>query len=359
MSEPAARSFYIAATLLPAGLILLAGFQGGVWPLAALASLTLMVIVMDRLGPGIEATTGLGGPLPWAVGAAHFATLGATIWVVGQSAPLDTGQKVALVVATGLFAGQVSNSCAHELIHRKNRASRWLGTAIYSSIFNGQHVSAHLLVHHVHAGTARDPNSAPLGRGFYRYALTATRAEFLAGLAAENRRRAEHALWRHPYLWYLGGSALSLLAAAVLGGRAGVLVLLIISAHAQMQLLLSDYVQHYGLRRAIGANGKPEPMGPQHSWNAPQPYSAALMLNAPLHSDHHMAAGKPFTDLALDAQQMPVLPHALPVMGAIALIPPLWRRLMDPRARVWSPPHGTLPPQPAADMPVPSAAFSK
>ncbi len=45
--------------------------------------------------------------------------------------------------------------------------------------------------------------------------------------------------------------------------------MLALAAYAQMQLLLSDYVQHYGLRRKTSENGKPEPVGPQHSWNAP------------------------------------------------------------------------------------------
>lgn len=33
---------------------------------------------------------------------------------------------------------------------------------------------------------------------------------------------------------------------------------------------------------------------------------------------------------------MPVLPRAVPVMAVAALIPPLWRRMMDRRAKNWS-----------------------
>ena len=108
-----------------------------------------------------------------------------------------------------------------------------------------------------------------------------------------------------------------------------------VAAYAQLQLLLSDYVQHYGLRRGLRADGRREPVGPQHSWNAPSWYSGAMMLNAPRHSDHHLRPGRAFPDLSLDPVKMPMLPRSLPVMATIALVPPLWRRVMDRRAARW------------------------
>ncbi len=325
---------FATASLLPAACLLAGAFLGGGWPAAALLSMTVLVIFMDRFGPGFEAHASMAKGLPWAVGAAHFAVLPATVWALGAET-LDIGQKLALGVTLGLYAGQVSNACAHELIHRSDRASRWLGTAIYCSLLNGQHVSAHLLVHHVHAGTAKDPCSAPVGRGFYRFAFKAARAEFVEGWRAETLRVTPRRKV-HPYAVYLGGAALSLGAAALLGGLIGCLAFIVIALHAQMQLLLSDYVQHYGLRRRIDTNGKPEPMGPAHSWNAPQAYSAALMINAPRHSDHHMRPSRRFVDLELEPAQMPVLPRSMPVMAAVALIPPLWRHVMDPQVAAWA-----------------------
>lgn len=32
---------------------------------------------------------------------------------------------------------------------------------------------------------------------------------------------------------------------------------------------------------------------------------------------------------------MPMLPYPLPMMAIIALMPPLWRRIMDPRVAQW------------------------
>ncbi len=327
---------FAAASLVPALCILAGALLGGPWPLAALLSITLLVLAMDRFGADFEGHVSLTRWLPSAVAIAHFGTLGFTLWAIGQNDALDWGQKIALGIAMGLYAGQVSNSCAHELIHRQNRAARWLGTAVYCSILNGQHVSAHLLVHHVHAGTAKDPCSAPIGRGYYRFLASAVRDEFLAGWQAETARRRQFLRGPHPYTVYLTAAALSLIAAWLIAGVIGVAALILISAHAQMQLLLSDYVQHYGLRRAVRADGKAMPMGPQHSWNAPQAYSAAMMMNAPRHSDHHLHPSRTFPHLEMKPEEMPTLPYSLPVMGAIALVPPLWRTVMDPRVRLWS-----------------------
>jgi alkane 1-monooxygenase len=78
-------------------------------------------------------------------------------------------------------------------------------------------------------------------------------------------------------------------------------------------------------------------VGPQHSWNAPAWYSSAMMLNAPRHSDHHMRPSRAFPALKLTPGTMPMLPRSLPVMAVLALVPPLWRRVMDRRVARWQP----------------------
>lgn len=344
MTKHVSALLFASASLVPAGLLIAAAFAGGGWALAALFGMTVAVVLLDRAGLSGEVGARQADRLVFAVGVAHFGVLISVIAAIADRTHLGSLELAALLLGAGLYIGQVSNACAHELIHRQGRGARALGTAIYCSILNGQHVSAHLLVHHVHAGTPRDPNSAPLGRGFYRYLIDATVAEFRAGLLAESRRRQGRAMLRHPYVLYIGGGLLSMGGAYQIAGGKGMAVLLGLSLHAQMQLLLSDYLQHYGLQRRKDASGRLEPMGPRHSWNAPSSHSAALMLNAPLHSDHHMNPARPFQILRHDPAQMPTLPYSVPVMGAIALVPPLWRRMMTPRALHWSAPHGNVMP---------------
>ncbi|QFT60434.1 Alkane 1-monooxygenase 2 [Sulfitobacter sp. THAF37] len=331
--------WYAFASLLPAGLLALACTLGGVWPVLAVLSITVFVFFMDKLPrtAGISETTGRA--LSLALAAVHFPLLALGVRALGAGAHLDLADKFLIFAGMGLFFGQISNSNAHELIHARSRLPRRIGTAIYVSLLHGHHVSAHLRVHHVHAATDADPNSAPLGMGFWRYCGHVLRGEFMAGWRADNRHRARAATppprWSHPYLGYLAGAAATLLCAYLLAGINGLAVHIGIALYAQWQLLLSDYVQHYGLRRRLLASGKPEPVGPQHSWNAPKWYSSAMMLNAPRHSDHHMRPDRAFPALEVTPETMPVLPHSLPVMAVVALVPPVWRRVMDRRAARW------------------------
>ncbi len=331
--------WFTLASLTPAVFATLACLFGGPWPLMALGSVTVLVFGLDRLARDIAPLVQSGRALSLTLATVHFALLGLGVWSFGAGTLLSLVDKLLIYITLGLYFGQVSNSNAHELIHAASRWPRRVGAAIYVSLLHGHHVSAHLRVHHIHAATDADPNSARRGEGFWRFALRAMRGEFSAGWRADTQHRARattplHPL-SHPYIAWVGGSFVVLLISLALAGWRGVMVHLALASYAQLQLYLSDYVQHYGLRRRSLPGGKPEPVGPQHSWNAPQWYSGAMLLNAPRHSDHHLRPSRAFPALQITPDTMPVLPRSLPVMAVVALFPPLWRRLMDRRVARW------------------------
>ena len=268
---------------------------------------------------------------------AHFVLLGLGIWAVSGGTGIGWGARLACFLAFGLFFGQVSNSNAHELIHRADKRLFRLGMWVYISLLFGHHTSAHRHVHHRFVATADDPNSAEEGESFYEFAPRAWIGSFAAGREIETalRRQAGRA-GLHPYAVYVGGAAACVVAVTLVLGAGGLIAYLALAAYAQMQLLLSDYVQHYGLVRARGDSGRSEPVGPGHSWNAPHWFTAALMLNAPRHSAHHAHPARPYPALDLPAEgTAPMLPFSLPAMATIALYPPLWHRIMDRRLAQW------------------------
>ena len=325
---------FAVATILPAGLILLGAGLGGMWPWLALLYITLFAAGMDRYVPRLlpEAPDGAEFPggkrLSVALGILHFILL-FSLLPLAFNVDNSAMAKLVSLLAAGLWFGQVSHPNAHELIHRPERFARWLGRAVYGSLMMGHHASAHLLVHHVHVGTGADPNSAPRGMGFYRFFASAWGRSFRAGLKAESalRARGGKSWLTHPYLGYVGMATLGLGASFYTFGIKGLAAYIFLCIYAQAQILLADYVQHYGLRRALKDNGKPVPVDDSHSWNSPHWFSSALMVNAPRHSDHHLHPSRPYPGLRL-REDMPILPHSLPVMAVIALIPPLWRKVM-------------------------------
>ncbi|NBZ87742.1 alkane 1-monooxygenase [Stagnihabitans tardus] len=309
---------FALAALSPLGLILLACLWGGPWVWIALGWMALSAVAIDLV-------------LPWAAGeseaefpgsdlllmALGVGVLVALPLVVRAAVVQGWPQGLGLALAAGLWFGQVGHPAAHELIHRGGGLFR-LGVAVYAVLLFGHHASAHRLVHHRHVATGDDPNSARAGEGYYRFLLRAWPGSIRAGLAAERRLRG-HA---GPY-WVYGLGALAGLACGfALGGGTGLAIWAGIGLHFGAQVLLSDYVQHYGLRRAPGT-----PVATGHSWNAPQWFSSALMLNAPRHSDHHAHPSRPYSALRLP-EGAPILPWPLPLACVVALYPPLWRRRM-------------------------------
>jgi len=340
---------FAIATLLPALLIGAAALWGGPWALAAVLSMTALVMGLDLLvrvaatDAAADSEFPAGHRLSILLALLHFALLALVVAAlagqVAGSAGMGPVGRGMLFFAAASWMGQVSNSNAHELIHKGSRGAYRLGAAVYISMLFGHPCSAHRHVHHRHVASARDPATARLGESYYRYAPRAWLGGFRAGATVESDRlrRRDGVLrrHRHPYAAYLGGAALGVVMALWLGGVTGLLWYLGLAAVAQSQLLMSDYVQHYGLTRREVAPGRLEPVGPGHSWNAAHWYSGAMMLNAPRHSDHHMRPARAFPALEV-TEEMPKLPYSLPIMAVIALAPPIWRRVMDARVARWT-----------------------
>lgn len=339
-------ALFAVVSFLPVPLIAMAAIYGAWWVGLAVFYITLFTFTLDQLVALVsdpeqpEAEFPAADALSVTLAVSHFILLALVVWALSSNPQLGVFSSLGLFVATGLFFGQVSNSNAHELIHRTDKRLFSLGKWVYSSMLYGHHTSAHLLVHHRFAASDNDPSSAEKGESFYTFARRAWIGSAMAGFEMENDRlknkRTTPARFSHPFYGYTLVGLSSLLFSFIIAGWGGVLALIALASYAQVQLLLSDYVQHYGLRRAILPNGKLAPVALHHSWNAPHWMSTYLMLAAPRHSDHHAHPDRPYPALTLPAWDVaPNLPHSLPVMAVIALYPRLWRHVMDPRVAYW------------------------
>ena len=71
-------------------------------------------------------------------------------------------------------------------------------------------------------------------------------------------------------------------------------------------------------------------MDPSHSWNSNNIATNVLLYHLQRHSDHHANPTRRYQTLR-DFQESPVLPTGYAGMIVLALLPPVWRRVMDPR----------------------------
>ncbi|WP_309664772.1 alkane 1-monooxygenase [Tabrizicola sp.] len=342
-NRPLPLAVFAIAALSPLPLLGFGLWAGGGSLWLAFLYMALLTILLDQIIP-LTAGAADGAEFPAAdallavIAVGHFATLPLATWAIAADSGLGTGQRILVFLSAGFWFGQVAHPAAHELIHRPSRGLFRLGVAIYTSLLFGQHASAHRLVHHRHVASTLDPNSARANESFYRFARRAWRGSFRQGWQAETDLRARSVSHSpHPYAVYLFGGALCLAIGWLIAGVGGALVWAGLALHAQSQILLSDYVQHYGLTRALQPDGRPEPVGPRHSWNTAHWFSSAMMLNAPRHSDHHAHPARPFPALRLPPEDIaPRLPWPLPLACVMALFPALWRRSLQPHLARWN-----------------------
>lgn len=270
----------------------------------------------------------------------QFLTLFGLIWYATHTDHLTTWAMIGLFFGVGVITGSIGINYSHELMHQKARSERLLGDILLAMVLYSHFRSEHLLVHHRYVGTPRDPVTARFNEGFFRFYPRVLRQSLQSSFRAEQkmlaRKNLEWSDFSNPFFryWALQGGMLVL--AFLLGGGVGVALFLLQAGVAIWQLELVNYVEHYGLTRKHLGDGKYEHVMPHHSWNAAHKASNWLLINLQRHSDHHYKPDRPFPLLQTYSHaDAPQLPFGYPVMTVAAMIPPLWRRVMNPRVRSW------------------------
>ena len=342
-----ALPFWASLTLVP--MIALAAWLGGWWVLLVPVYSWGIYSMLDLVGGSDEANADPGtdrGALNWYRAitliwpAVQVATLYGLIWYAARADHLSGWALAGLFVGMGVLSGTVGINYAHELMHQRSRLERWLADILLAMVLYSHFRSEHLHVHHRHVATPRDPATARYNEGFHRF-LPRVLAQSLASawvaeaamLARKDRPATDRA---NPFWRYAALQAAALALALALGGWVGLGLFALQAAVAVWQLELVNYIEHYGLTRRHLGDGRYEPVRPHHSWNSAQRASNWLLINLQRHSDHHFKPDRPFPLLqTYDQDEAPQLPAGYPVMTMMAMVPPLWRRRMNPRVREW------------------------
>ena len=268
------------------------------------------------------------------------ATLFGIIAYVTTRGHLAWWELIALAFGLGVMGGTIGIVYAHELMHRQSRLERWLGDILMAMALYGHFRTEHLLVHHRYVGTPRDAATARYNENFHRFFLRVLRDSLPSAWRTEAERLERRGLpvWhRSNPFWRYGALQAGFLGLAwLVGGWVGLAMFVYSAFIAIWQLELVDYIEHYGLTRRHVGEGRYEPTRPHHSWNAAQKASNWLLINLQRHSDHHFKPARRFPVLQTYAEdEAPQFPYGYPVMTIMALVPPLWRRRMNPRVRAW------------------------
>jgi alkane 1-monooxygenase len=77
-------------------------------------------------------------------------------------------------------------------------------------------------------------------------------------------------------------------------------------------------------------NGRYEQMSRRHSWNAAETLANCFLIHLPRHPDHHENPSRRYQAL-LHHDESPQLPTGYAGMLLLAVVPPLWFAVMNPR----------------------------
>jgi alkane 1-monooxygenase len=241
---------------------------------------------------------------------------------------------VSIGTSAGFVCGAVGITLAHELGHSKNKLDRFCAWVLMTTVGYGQFMVEHFRGHHPRAATLDDPASARRGENLYRFWLRTLTGSAASAVDLEAKRLAQlRKSWiGSPLLASVCGS-LSLIAVpiALAPHAAWSIIAFLLTTWVVAVLLLEtvNYIEHYGLTRNTNENGKREPFGVMHAWNADHVFSNSILINLQRHSDHHMHAWKPYE--TLEPLPGPQLPTGYPGAILLTLVPPVWFATMHPR----------------------------
>jgi alkane 1-monooxygenase len=229
------------------------------------------------------------------------------IWfIVGISIEsLETYEIVGRTSAMGLLCGVIGVNVAHELGHRQTAFDRFMARCLLAST-----------------------------SFLYTFWLRTVRDSFLSAwrIVAIEQQRKKKSVWSlsNEMIQYLLIELSIILTITFLAGWLAAILFVICSLIGILLLEGINYVEHYGLRRSKVSEFRYEDVQPNHSWNSNHVISRLVLFELTLHSDHHMFPQKKYQVLE-NPKEYRQLPTGYAGMLILSLIPPLWRKIMDPR----------------------------
>lgn len=260
--------------------------------------------------------------------------LGCWLWASGD---LSVVESLGLALTVGTVAGIAINT-AHELGHKRASLERWLSKIALAQTAYGHFFIEHNRGHHVRVATPEDPASSRMGESFYRFWPRTVRGSLTSAweLEAERLRRlGSSPITIKNDILQAWAMSVVLFAALLLVFGVEIAPWLLVQAVFGFTLLeVVNYLEHYGLLRSKRDDGtdRYERTRPDHSWNSDNVSSNVLLYHLQRHSDHHAHPTRRFQALR-HFDEAPELPSGYATMIVLALVPPLWRRVMDPLVR--------------------------
>ncbi len=262
---------------------------------------------------------------------ALYFLLGYFIWQLGHR-EWTTFELVFSVINVGILLGVCGINVAHELGHRQNMFDRWMARLLLVPVLYSHFTIEHNYGHHLKVATPEDLATARKNETIYLFFLRSIVMGYLNAwkIGFKHLAAAGKPKWQHEMIWSHLAQLLLLSIVVYAAGWNALLPFLLTAFVGILSLELVNYVEHYGLLRKQLPSGRYEPMSEQHSWNSNHELGRIMLFELVRHADHHYQTTRKYQALR-HLDRSPQLPFGYPMSIMIALIPPLWFWLMNPR----------------------------
>jgi alkane 1-monooxygenase len=317
-----------------------------VLPLLFLLNGTLLWLTVQDgtpLGLGVLLNSQFGIDIPWLSGVSNDPLgYGAFVqqWLgvdmfAARAATDHWAMWLGGILTSGLLTAAAGTVVGHELTHRLRKPfdvfmGRWMLAFTCDVAFATEHVYGH----HVTVGTDEDPVTAKRGESIYSFVPRALFGAYAHAWRLERGRLASlgHSVLNPFVSPMMRGNLMSLslfLAAYLIGGWFAVGIFAGVSLWGKVLLEITNFFEHYGLVRDPSKR-----VEIRHSWNSNKMLSSAVLFSLTRHSHHHAEPEAEFWTLEA-YPEAPTLPYGYLTMILVALVPPLFERMMVPLLNDW------------------------
>lgn len=261
---------------------------------------------------------------------------GLLAWAMGviNATTLQTYEVIGLMSSLGVTLGTNGINVAHELGHRKNKIAQWAAKMLLVPSFYMHFFIEHNLGHHTYAATKQDPATAGYKQNVYSFWCTSVSKQYVNAWRIQKKINTENNhkwyAFKNQMLWF---QCIQLSYLSLVWFFLGPTTMLFLTGAGIIGFILLEtvnYIEHYGLLREKKDSGRHEKVMSIHSWNSNHVVGRIILYELTRHSDHHYMASKKYQTLKCH-EEAPQMPFGYPTAMVIALIPPLWFIIMNPR----------------------------
>jgi alkane 1-monooxygenase len=247
---------------------------------------------------------------------------------------LETYEFIGLIISTGIVLGVNGINVAHELGHRQTTNERFLGKALLIPALYMHFYIEHNYGHHLHAATKEDAATARYNQSVYSFWITSIFRQYFNAWSIQkkllkNNKRSFFSL-KNDMFWFTVLQTAYLIIIYILFNYTGFIFVLFSGITGFILLETVNYIEHYGLLRLKTASGRYERVKEIHSWNSNHVIGRIVLYELTRHSDHHYKTSKKYQVLDCH-EESPQMPFGYPTSMVLAMIPPVWFRIMNKR----------------------------